>query len=101
MNYKAELKGWCIDRAIRFCEVSDVKSTLPDLLALADKLSEYAYVPMKDMHDTADYLFSMVRNAPPGEAKIDELISALEHIRNDRYAQRIDKLPEEKEETVQ
>lgn len=101
MNYRAELKGWCLDRAIRICEVNGSKPEMAEIMKMAESLADYAYVPNKDMHDTADYLFGLVRNAAPGEAKIAELMAALERIQNDRYSQRIDKLDEPAEETVQ
>ena len=101
MNYKAQLKGWCVDRVTEICKVNGMKPSLQEVMKMADELADYAYVPSKDMEDTASYLFDLVRNAPPGEAKVMALIGTLEHIQNDRYAQRIDIVPKSETETVQ
>lgn len=104
MNYKSQLKGWAIDRIIEAkkagIEPEIVKLT--DLQKAADDLAAYAYVPREDLESTAKDLFELVRNAPAGESSVDALIGTLEHIKNDRLSQGIDKMPEEpKQETVQ
>lgn len=101
MNYKAQLKGWCVDRITELWKVTTPFSgqevpirNLTELMRQADILADYAYVPSKDMEDTASYLFDLVRKSPPGEARINALIGTLEHIQSDRYAQHIDTVPE-------
>lgn len=79
MNYKAQLKGWCVDRAI---EASKAGLVTGDILDYADKLSEYCYVADKDLDDHIAYTFELVRNYAD-EQKIDAIIGTLEHIKDD------------------
>ncbi len=92
MNYKSQLNGWAIEMAIK---ARDAKVTVEEVLEDTKKLIEYAYTPRKDFEDHMADFFEMVRQAPPGEANINALIGTLEHIQNDRYAQRIDIIPAE------
>ncbi len=90
MNYKSQLKAWAIDRAIRQVETGNVEKH-EDIFALADKLADYSYIPREDLESTAKELFELVRNAPANESSIDALIGTLEHIKQDRVSQGIDK----------
>lgn len=112
MNYKSQLKGWAVDRVIEFWKASPggefkgdfdkpesvVHVTpvrdLSELKKQADDLAAYAYVPREDLESTAKDLFELVRNAGPGESSIDAMIGTLEHIKNDRISQGIDKTEE-------
>lgn len=101
MNYRAELKGFCVDRVIRMWEVDGASHTPRNISALteaAEKLADYCYVPNKDLHDTAGYLFELMRSAEAGEAHIDEVMAQLEQIKVERMRQGLDK---KEEETVQ
>lgn len=92
MNYKSQLKGWAVDRAIEHQKsCAAYGKTTEDLLAIADKLLAYAYIPREDLESTAKDLFELVRNAESGQASIDALVGTLEHIKNDRISQGIDK----------
>jgi hypothetical protein len=78
MNYKAQLKGWAIDRAIEFKKI-DPEANIFDL---AGELIEYCYTPDKDMEGHISYLFELVRKLGD-ETKIDAIIGALDHIKED------------------
>ena len=90
MNYKSQLKGWGIDRAIELAKANGSKPDVGEITKLADELAAYAYVPREDLESTAKDLFELVRNAPANEASIAALIGTLEHIKADRIAQGID-----------
>lgn len=79
MNYKAQLKGWCVDRAI---EARKAGFDVPDALAYAETLGDYCYVPDKDLDDHIAYLFDLVR-AYADEQKIDAIIGTLDHIKSE------------------
>ncbi len=95
MNYKSQLKGWAIDRIIELAKANGSKPDLAVVMADADVLAAYAYVPREDMESTAKDLFELVRNAPAEQSSIDALIGTLEHIREDRIRNQIDKMPED------
>lgn len=94
MNYKSQLNGWAVEMAIK---AHDANVSIDTVLADTKKLIDYAYTPRKDFEDHMKDFFEMVRNAPAGEANIEALIGTLEHIQADRYAQRIDIVPDSKE----
>jgi hypothetical protein len=89
MNYKTELNGWATEMAIK---AKAANMTIPEVISATKELVEFAYTPRKDLEGTAKDLFEMVRNAPANESKIDALIGTLEHIKEQRLAQGIDKL---------
>lgn len=91
MNYKSQLKGWAIDRCIELARVASVAPSLEALKAQADDLAAYAYVESEDLDDTAKALFDLVRHAPAGESKVDALIGTLEHIKDERIRQGLEK----------
>ncbi len=95
MNYKSQLKGWAIDRVIELAKANGAKSDLAAIMADADTLAAYAYVPREDMESTAKDLFELVRNAPPEQSSIEALIGTLEHIREDRIRNQVDKMPQD------
>lgn len=91
MNYETQLNGWAVEMVIKAKDAGyALAEGLDSLLEDTKKLVEFAYNPRKAYEDHMAYFFELVRNSPPGEAKISALIRTLEHIQNDRYAQRID-----------
>lgn len=112
MNYKSQLKGWAVDRVIEMWKAvppsaafiskgnpDAAKDYLPNredclqvLKTQADDLAAYAYVPREDLESTAKDLFELVRNAEAGKASINAMIGTLEHIKQDRISQGIDKI---------
>lgn len=96
MNYKSQLRGWAVDRIIESVKAGAIKDVtdLASLKTTADELAAYAYVPREDLESTAKDLFELVRKAEPGQASIDMLIATLEHIKQDRISQKIDKMDE-------
>lgn len=101
MNYKSQLKGWAVDRVIELAKANGSKPELSDVMNAADTLAAYAYVPREDLESAAKDLFDLVRKAAPGESSVDALLGTLEHIRNDRIAEGIDKLETTGTESVQ
>lgn len=104
MNYKSQLKGWAVDRVIEFYKVNgkptlEIKQgpSLDILMADADKLSAYAYVPREDLESTAKELFELVRSAPANESMVSALIGTLDRIRLDRLNDGTDKAEDAKE----
>lgn len=91
MNYKSQLRGWAIDRVIELAKANGSKPDLTDIMEQAKDLAAYAYIVREDLESTAKDLFELVRNSKPNEASIDALIGTLEHIKQDRISQGIDK----------
>jgi len=102
MNYKSQLRGWAVDRAIEAHKSGAMvlDGSYNKLIKAADDLLLYAYVAREDLESTAKYLFELVRNAEPGQASIDALIGTLEHIKQDRISQGIDKVEEPAKEAA-
>ena len=82
-NYKAELKGFCLDRAIRMAEVA--KELPKDIFAEADKLVEYLYIEDKDIESHIQALLPMIMRSGSVE-KLDELILHLEQFKAEMEA---------------
>ncbi len=87
MNYKTELNGWATEMAIK---ARAAGMSIAEVIQATKELVDFAYTPRKDLEATAKDLFEMVRNAPAGESKVDALIGTLEHIKEQRIAERID-----------
>ncbi len=49
MNYKAELRGFGLDRRLRLAEINKETLTEEELFAGVDKIVEYLYIPEKDV----------------------------------------------------
>lgn len=95
MNYKSQLKGWAVDRAIEMYKAGGITPDVDTVKGVAEKLVEYAYVEEEDLDNAAAYLFDRVRNAPAGQSKIDALIGTLEHIKADRISQGLETMDKE------
>ncbi len=75
MNYKAELRGFALDRAIRIAEVA--KAVPGDLFAEAEKIADYLYVAEKDLVSHLDTLFPLIKNTTEAAETIDKLINLI------------------------
>lgn len=83
-QYKSELKGFALDRALKLIdankEKSSVVATIDEVLALADKIVDYIYILDKDIRDQVEYTVAMIAKAGNLE-KIDNLILHLQQIK--------------------
>ncbi len=79
MNYKAELRGFALDRATKILE-SNGGHTAADVFALADQITDYLYIPEKDIDAHLQTLFPLVRES--GDVvKIGNIILAFEQMK--------------------
>lgn len=77
MNYKAELRGFALDRAIRIAEIN--KGFAEDVYATADKIVDYLYIPDKDIKGLLDVAIPLI--AQSGDIdKISTMILELQQI---------------------
>lgn len=80
MNYKSQLKGWAIDRAIEIHKGQS--ASFDQIMATADKLLEYCYIADEDFHGTAKLLIGM---APDVELEnLDHVIAALQVVQEQK-----------------
>lgn len=85
MNYKAELRGFALDRAIRIAEVYGVSPAASTVFDEADKIVDYLYIPEKDIKSHLETLIPLI--AKHGDvAKIDDLILSLQQIKAEMEA---------------
>ncbi len=91
-NYKSQLRAWAVDRIINSQKGS---ISLENLQKDATALAEWAYIADEDLDTTAKQLLELVAGAAPEKAKIGALIHELQYIQEQRYAKRIDAMPEE------
>lgn len=100
MSYKSQLKGWSIDRVIEMYRIPKhitptEDPSLTTLMADADKLAAYAYVPEEDLVSTTQTLYSLLKDAPPDRAGFDEIRMSLDLIQQERIMNGIDTKPTE------
>lgn len=95
MNYASQLRGWAIDRTLELWKTTGFKGDMKELFSHADSIMEYAYIAREDLESTAKDLFDLIRNAPDGQSSVDALIGTLDHIKEDRVRQGLDKPPAE------
>ncbi len=88
MNYKSQLRGWAIDRAI---EARKAGFEVPDMKAYADELMAYAYVPEEDLLDCCKRLVEIIGALPGEEAqdKINELRNELDFFEEQLQVKRV------------
>lgn len=83
MNYKAELRGFALDRAIR---LSEINNNLPDdIFAEADKIVNYLYIEEKDIKSHLETLLPLIVRANDLE-KLEDLILQLQQIKAEMEA---------------
>lgn len=85
MNYRAELKGYCFDRALKFNADNSKNMPIDSVLELADRLAEYFYIPEKDIDSHLQTLMPLIVRSNDLE-KIDNLILQLQQIRAEMAA---------------
>lgn len=85
MNYKAELCGFALDRAIKAAEISGTKPDLARLLQDADTIVDYLYIAEKDIDSHLQTLLPLIRNSGDVE-KMGNLILTLEHMKAEMEA---------------
>lgn len=85
MNYRAELKGFSFDRAVRASEVSHQKKDLKELMEDAEILANFFYIPDKDIDSHISTLIPLITRS--GDIKkIDNFILGLEQIKAEMEA---------------
>lgn len=110
MNYKAELRGFALDRAIRVAELEKNKKLteltneiainpkpavyLDDIISDADKIVDYLYIAEKDIKSHLDSLMPLIVNSGDMN-RIDALILDLQQIRAEMAANIIPTKPVE------
>ena len=82
-NYKAELRGFALDRAIRAAEIN--KALPADIFAEADKIVDYLYIQDKDIESHLQALLPMIMQSGSVE-KLSELILHLEQFKAEMEA---------------
>lgn len=80
MNYKAELRGFALDRAVRIKELPTQDNPSIDVFELANKIVDYLYIPDKDIKSLLDTLLPLIVQARDLD-KLDSLILELQQIR--------------------
>jgi hypothetical protein len=83
MNYKSQLKGWAIDRAIELSKANNAKLNMTQLMDQADQLAAYAYVPEKEFQDCISVISQILKESPDALAKINQLQAELGVIEED------------------
>lgn len=76
MNYKAELRGFSLDRASKLKEMDHGI----DVFEMSDKIVEYLYIPEKDIDSHLQTLLPLLRESG-NTNKLDALILALEQMK--------------------
>jgi len=77
MNYKAELRGFALDRAIRMAEVAKALPT--DVFAEAEKIVEYLYIEEKDIKSLLETVVPLIVQSGDLE-RIGDLILQLQQL---------------------
>lgn len=85
MNYKAELRGFALDRAVRIAEVYGVQMDSGTVFEQADKIVEYLYIPEKDIKSLLDAVVPLIVQSGDLE-KISGLILELQQLRAEMEA---------------
>lgn len=80
MNYKAELRGFALDRAIRIAELSDDAVNYAGIVNTAEDIVEYLYIPDKDIKSHLETIVPLIIKGGDIE-KLDGLILELQQIR--------------------
>lgn len=96
MNYKAELRGFALDRATRVLEIAakgegvidrlkgeDV--TIEAAIGAADKIVDYLYIPEKDIQELVDTLVPLLVQSGDID-KLDTFILELQQLRAEMAA---------------
>ena len=79
MNYKAELRGFALDRVIKIEELSKNSTSYFDILQKADSIVDYLYIPEKDIQSHLNSLIPLIQKS--GElGKLEDLILELQQI---------------------
>jgi len=84
MNYKAELKGFCFDRALQYHDKMGLKTELNSVLETTDKLADYFYIEDKDFADAGQHIIELADSTPLDT--LAELVNALSNIHDRRSA---------------
>lgn len=87
MNYKAQLKGWAVDRVIELSKANGDKLNLAQVMTQADALAAYAYVPERDFKDAIALIVEILKSDPDALAKVNQLQGELAAIEEDMHRQ--------------
>lgn len=91
MNYKSQLKGWAVDRAIELFKIGYLggsfigRESLQELEKCADQLVTYAYVLEEDIGATAKSFLELLRQAPDDQdtaGLVAMMIGALQDVQS-------------------
>lgn len=77
MNYKAELRGFSLDRAIRIAEIN--KEIPADIFAEAEKIVEYLYIAEKDIKSLLETVVPLIVQSGDLE-RVGDLILQLQQL---------------------
>jgi hypothetical protein len=91
-KYESQLKGWAVDRVIEAVKVGALQAdNLAAITKHADELAKYAFVPQENLVSIAKEFYEAVRNAPDGEAHIEEIEFSIAAIKAEREQAGLDK----------
>lgn len=85
MNYKAELRGFCVDRATKILEGGADPFSIDDVLKAAEQLVDYLYIPEKDIKALLETVIPLIIQSDDME-KLDNLILELQQIKAEAEA---------------
>lgn len=83
MNYKSQLRGFALDRAIEIAKIGKDPQTIAQLTVTADQIAAYCYDPDKDFKDCIAHISSILKESPDALAKINQMQQELGVIEED------------------
>lgn len=87
MNYKSQLKGWGIDRALEFYKLSGSAPSLEDITQTAEKLMNFAYVADEDFTQAVAGIGELIKASTDPMANVEQLLQELEFLKEQISAQ--------------
>jgi hypothetical protein len=63
MNYKAELRGFALDRATEVAKFGDKDKSIKEIMADADELVDYLYIPDKDLESHIQSISKLIQES--------------------------------------
>lgn len=85
MNYKAELRGFALDRATQIAKLSD-GATFKDVKKMADEIVEYLYLPEKDLKSHIESISKLIQETGDFEI-VETLLLELNQLKAEYEAQ--------------
>lgn len=80
MNYKAELRGFGLDRALRLAEANKEKLSTEEIFKRAEEIVDYLYIPEKDIDSHLKTLLPLIGQTGDVDT-IEKLILTLEQMK--------------------